>query len=127
MLTGEPAPPETVEKGVVEDVADAPAEEQEPTDTAPETPVIINVLTGQPESRIEEFDDFVNSAAKTLDPLLRAEHMHEAEMRVLDGYPIIPLYFFVSKHLVGVNIENFKPNILDVHGSQYIKFSDVEP
>lgn len=59
MLTGEPAPPETVEKGVVEDVADAPAEEQEPTDTAPETPVIINVLTGQPESRIEEFDDFV--------------------------------------------------------------------
>jgi len=44
--------------------------------------------------------------------------MTQAEKQLLDEYPIAPLYFYVSKHLVNPAVRNFEANILDIHPSQ---------
>jgi len=53
--------------------------------------------------------------------------MNEAESHLLNASPIIPLYFFVSKHLVSPRVANYESNILDVHRSQYIELTDTKP
>jgi len=48
-----------------------------------------------------------------------------AEARMLADYPVIPLYFFVSKHLVSPAVTGFRPNVLDRHPSRYLGFQRV--
>jgi len=74
-----------------------------------------------------EYDGLLDSAARTLDSVARSEYMNAAEAYLLNESPIIPLYFFVSKHLVSSRVANYKSNILDVHRSQYIKSTDTGP
>lgn len=74
-----------------------------------------------------EYDELLNKAARTLDSETRSEYMNQAESHLLDASPIIPLYFFVSKHLVSSRVANFQPNVLDVHRSQYIELTDTKP
>ena len=44
----------------------------------------------------------------------------DAEREMLDDYPVIPLYFYVSKHLVSPAIQGFEDNPLDVHPSRFL-------
>ncbi len=39
--------------------------------------------------------------------------MEEAERILLDETPLIPIYFYVSKHLVKPWVGGFVPNIMD--------------
>jgi oligopeptide transport system substrate-binding protein len=73
-----------------------------------------------------EYDGLLDSAARTLDPVARSEYLHQAESHLLNASPVIPLYFFVSKHLVSSRVANYEPNILDVHRSQYIELVEIE-
>jgi ABC-type oligopeptide transport system substrate-binding subunit len=77
--------------------------------------------------RSPEYDELLNTAARTLDSDTRSEYMNQAESHLLGANPIIPLYFFVNKHLVSPRVANFQPNILDVHRSQYIELPDTKP
>ena len=43
-----------------------------------------------------------------------------AEALMLEDYPVIPLYFYVSKHLVSPAVAGFEDNPLDLHPSRFL-------
>jgi oligopeptide transport system substrate-binding protein len=59
------------------------------------------------------FDKLMDEAAKTSDPDTRRGFLADAERSMLEDYPIIPLYYFVSKRLVKPYVLGVKPNLLD--------------
>lgn len=67
-----------------------------------------------------EFDDLLDRARSEIDANARQEIMTTAESVLLEDYPIIPLYFYVSKHLVKPHIAGFEDSILDRHPSRYL-------
>ena len=64
------------------------------------------------------FDKFLDEAAMTTNPVTRRGLLANAERAMLDDYPIIPLYYFVSKRLVKPYVLGVRPNALDRVGSK---------
>lgn len=50
----------------------------------------------------------------------RMRLLEEAEANLLEAMPVIPLYYYVSRHLVGPRIRGFEDNIRDIHLSRYL-------
>jgi ABC-type oligopeptide transport system substrate-binding subunit len=69
------------------------------------------------------FDELLQAARDETDGNENAALMRSAELQLLSDYPIAPLYFFVSKHLVRPGISGFEDNILDRHPSRFIDIS----
>jgi oligopeptide transport system substrate-binding protein len=59
------------------------------------------------------FDKLMDDAANTVNPEIRRRLLESAERMMLADYPIIPLYFYVSKRLVKPYVLGVKPNALD--------------
>ena len=49
-----------------------------------------------------------------------AEAMRAAENVILADYAVIPVYFFVSKHMVADSIGGFEQNVVDRHASRWL-------
>lgn len=64
------------------------------------------------------FDKFLDEAASTADSNIRRSLLANAERTMLDDYPVIPLYYLVSKRLVKPYVSGVKPNALDRVGSK---------
>jgi oligopeptide transport system substrate-binding protein len=64
------------------------------------------------------FDKFLDEAANTADSSIRRGLLANAERSMLDDYPVIPLYYLVSKRLVKPYVLGVKPNLLDRVGSK---------
>ncbi len=47
--------------------------------------------------------------------------MRSAEETLIHDYPVIPIYFFVSKHMVDESIGGFETNVVDRHPSQFLR------
>ena len=69
-----------------------------------------------------DFDDALRRASAESDPESREILMTSAERLLIEDYPIAPLYFYVSKHLVGPNISGFADNALDRHPTRFLRF-----
>ncbi len=67
------------------------------------------------------YDELLSAAASHNDVQVAASLMHEAEALLLGDYPIAPLYFFVSKHMVKSHVLGFEDNAMDRHPSRYLK------
>lgn len=61
----------------------------------------------------QTFDNILDGAAKATDPTLRRNLLESAERLMLADYPVIPLYFLVSKRLVKPYVLGVRPNPLD--------------
>jgi len=59
------------------------------------------------------YDELLELAAVEIDQTVRAGYLEEAERILLAEQPIIPLYFYVSKHLIKPWVGGFVPNIMD--------------
>ena len=59
------------------------------------------------------FEKYLDDAAKTANQETRRSLLQKAERTMLADYPVIPLYFFVSKRLVKPYVFGVKPNALD--------------
>jgi oligopeptide transport system substrate-binding protein len=59
------------------------------------------------------FDALLDEAARTPDPQARRLILEAAERVMLDDYPVLPLYYFVSKRLVKPYVSGVQPNPLD--------------
>ncbi len=59
------------------------------------------------------YDALLEQAARELDLDRRARLLEEAERIMLDEAPVIPIYFYISKHLIKPWVDGFVPNIMD--------------
>jgi ABC-type oligopeptide transport system substrate-binding subunit len=75
-------------------------------------------ITGLSNAR---FDELVTVAAAENGIQLRLDTMAEAERELLNNYAVIPLYFYVTKHLVKPWVIGYRPNALDHDRTQYYR------
>ena len=71
----------------------------------------------------KQFDSLVQRAAEQTDPERRRTYMEQAEALMLDDHPVVPIYFYVSKHLVSPRVDGWGDNVLDYHYSQHLSLS----
>jgi ABC-type oligopeptide transport system substrate-binding subunit len=74
--------------------------------------------------RNPEFDSLLERAANQTDATRRRFFLEEADRVLLADQPVLPIYFYVSKHLVSPRIRGWGDNVLDYHYSQYLSFAD---
>ena len=79
--------------------------------------------SNMPRYASEEFDSLMDRAAEQLDPDLRRAYLEEAERELLADHPVIPIYFYVSNHLVSPRVQGWGDNLLDYHYSQHLSFA----
>ena len=61
------------------------------------------------------YDQLLKAAAEQADPQQRRAALEAAERRLLEDAPILPIYFYASKHLVKPYVEGWQDNLLDWH------------
>jgi len=66
-------------------------------------------------------DALLKEAAAEVDKLARMALLEEVETTAISEHPVIPLYFYVSKHLVRKNIVGWRDNVLDFHYTQHLR------
>ncbi|MEM1080265.1 MAG: peptide ABC transporter substrate-binding protein [Pseudomonadota bacterium] len=49
--------------------------------------------------------------------------LHQAEQRLLDQQAIIPLYYYVSRHLVHPDVRGYEDNPMDIHLSRWLSLA----
>jgi oligopeptide transport system substrate-binding protein len=52
----------------------------------------------------------------------RSKLMQQAEIHLLSQHVIVPIYFYVSKHLVKPEVVGYQANLLDHHASRFLSF-----
>ena len=68
----------------------------------------------------DEYDELMARAASQLDTDRRRLYLEEAERILLADHAVIPIYFYVSKHLVSGDVGGWGDNVLDYHYSQHL-------
>lgn len=68
-----------------------------------------------------EYDQLTEAASREGDLATRRELMESAERLFLEDYPVLPLYFYVSKHMVQPYVQGFRPNIMDHNYSRHYR------
>ncbi len=76
--------------------------------------------SNMPRYASEEFDSLMRRAGEQLDAGRRRLYLEEAERVLLADHPVIPIYFYVSKHLVSPQVRGWGDNVLDYHYSQHL-------
>ena len=68
-----------------------------------------------------EYDKLLTDAAAEQDMGKRSALLREAEERLLANYSLIPIYFYVSKHMVKPYVSGYAGNVMNHWPSKYIK------
>jgi oligopeptide transport system substrate-binding protein len=74
----------------------------------------------------EKYDDLINLAATKNAGESRLETLRQAEKIMLEDMPIIPIYFYVSQHLIKPWVSGLEGNVMDHHYSKYVKILKAE-
>lgn len=69
------------------------------------------------------YDALLAQAATQSDPGEREQLLAQAERYLLEQQPIIPLYFYRSKHLLRPRVQNWQDNALDYHYSKDLRLA----
>ena len=67
----------------------------------------------------ERFDQLLGSAAASSGSA-RMELLRQAEAQLMQDMPAIPLYYYVSRHLVNPAVGGYEDNVRDIHLSRYL-------
>jgi len=73
-----------------------------------------------------DFDLLMKSAA-IASGRTRMELLQQAEAQLMKDMPVIPLYYYVSRHLVRPEVSGFADNVRDVHLSRYLGVISESP
>ena len=68
-----------------------------------------------------EFDGLMEQASKTVDLEQRAKILAQAEAVAMEDQPIIPIYYYVSKQIVGNHVKNWIDNAADRHPTRWLR------
>lgn len=74
----------------------------------------------------KEFDLLLKSSGLA-SGTTRMELLQRAEAQLMQDMPVIPLYYYVSRHLVGPRISGFSENVRDIHLSRYLGVKSENP
>lgn len=74
--------------------------------------------------RNAEYDALLAQAAVTADTVRRREALQEAERLMLAEHPIMPLYFYVSRHMVKPYVGGWTDHVMDRHYTKDLYFRD---
>jgi ABC-type oligopeptide transport system substrate-binding subunit len=80
-------------------------------------------LQNLPQYQDAQFDELLTAARNETDWNRNSALLRAAEQHLLNDYPVAPLYFFVSKHLVRPGVSGFEDNILDRHPTRFMDIS----
>lgn len=73
-----------------------------------------------------QYEELMDRATAQVDAERRRLYLEEAERIMLADHPVIPLYIYVSKHLVRPEVGGWGDNVLDYHYSQHLSLSAPE-
>ena len=76
-----------------------------------------------PGYRNARYDELLTQAAVEIDTTRRRTLLEEAERLMLEDQPLLPLYFYVNKHVVKPSIKGWQNNVMNV---QYSKNLTIE-
>lgn len=84
---------------------------------------ILHSTHGQNDSGYKNpvYDALLAQAAHEPDLARRRELLQQAERVALDDDPLLPIYYYVSKHLVKPWVDGWQDNILDYHYSKDLR------
>ncbi len=74
----------------------------------------------------ESFDRLMGQA-EVLKGAQRMQRLQRAENQLMTDMPVIPLYFYVSRHLIKNTVTGFESNISDIHLSRYMRVKTTSP
>lgn len=72
------------------------------------------------------FDHVVSLAENEPESVARREYLEKAERIAMADFPVIPLYFYVSKHLIKPSIAGWENNVMDIHLSRYLSVNSSD-
>ena len=72
------------------------------------------------------YDQSITSAGLAA-PGARLKVLRDAEATLMQDMPVIPLYYYVSRHLVRPEVAGFVDNVRDVHLSRYLEWETDRP
>jgi oligopeptide transport system substrate-binding protein len=76
-----------------------------------------------PHYSSEAYDALLREAGQQTDATLRRELLQKAESLMLADHPVIPLYFYVNKHLVKPELLGWYDNVMNVVYSQDLRLA----
>jgi oligopeptide transport system substrate-binding protein len=77
-------------------------------------------LTGYSNPR---YDSLLAEATRQPDPVRRRALLEEAERLMLADHPLLPVYFYVNKHLVKPYVSGWSDNVMNVQYSKDLRLS----
>ncbi|MEO6173358.1 MAG: peptide ABC transporter substrate-binding protein, partial [Arenimonas sp.] len=73
------------------------------------------------------YDALMQDADQTKTLEQRSALMQQAEIRLLSHHAVMPIYFYVSKHLVSPQVQGYEANLLDHHPSRFLRLQASKP
>lgn len=70
-------------------------------------------------------DNLLKQAANEVDLDIRRGYLEDAEQMFLDDHAIIPVYYYVTKHMVATDIQGWESMPLDYHYTRHLSRSDA--
>jgi oligopeptide transport system substrate-binding protein len=67
-----------------------------------------------------KFDDLMTQASKATDPKQRGELMQQAEKVMIADLPVLPIYFYTTKHAVSASVKGWADNVQDMHLARWL-------
>jgi oligopeptide transport system substrate-binding protein len=67
-----------------------------------------------------QYEALVEEASSTNDVARRSALFHEAEAILNEDAPLLPLYYYVSTHLIKPYVKGWQSNVMDRHLSRYL-------
>ncbi|MBV9344267.1 MAG: peptide ABC transporter substrate-binding protein [Gammaproteobacteria bacterium] len=80
-----------------------------------------------PHYRNPAYDALLEAAAQATDPALRRAKLEAAEALMLSEHPLLPLYFYVNKHLVKPEVLGWYDNVMNVVYSRDLALQGPAP
>ncbi|CAN5269559.1 peptide ABC transporter substrate-binding protein [soil metagenome] len=71
------------------------------------------------------YDRLLAEAASATDLERRRELLEKAERLMLADHPVIPIYFYVNKHLVKQHVHGWQDNVMNYHYSRHLSLGAV--
>ena len=68
----------------------------------------------------EQYDRLMDQT-EVLSGELRMQRLQRAEVALMKDMPVIPLYFYVSRHLLKPHVTGYQSNVRDIHLSRYLE------